>query len=224
VSVTHPHRGAHTRRERRADSCPLAPVTTPPVAATTVYLVRHGETVWNTDGRCQGRADSPLTELGRAQITELALALSNVAFDAAYTSPQDRARATAAAVLHGTGLRAAPLSDLSELDYGELQGTRFVDWPDGLYDSWRHDPSTVSFRGGESRDDAQRRAMSVLGRIVDAHRGETVLVSSHGHVIRLVIMQLEKVPPSDFWLVEQPNASFVALRFGEDWPGSGDTE
>src|SRR4051812_3985431 len=70
-------------------------------APTIVYLVRHGETEWNAEGRCQGRADADFTEAGRQQLRSLAAELADVTPAAAYTSPLPRAVRTAAAILEG---------------------------------------------------------------------------------------------------------------------------
>jgi phosphoserine phosphatase len=61
----------------------------------TVYLTRHGETVWNTQNRMQGRQDSPLTGEGLAQAADLARQLAGIALDRIWTSPAPRAVQTA---------------------------------------------------------------------------------------------------------------------------------
>ncbi len=182
---------------------------------TTIYLVRHAETVWNAEGRCQGRADAPFSACGEAQLRQLAAELRDVSFDAAYTSPLARARATAEAVLAGRHLRAAQIPELAEIDYGVLQGTRFSEWPTGLHEAWRADPWQIAFEGGESLRDVRARVTPVFQRIVSAHPGETVLVSAHGHVNRILLLDLGAAS-GDFWSIEQPNGSATRLTITED--------
>lgn len=105
---------------------------------TTIHLIRHAETIWNAEGRCQGHGDAPFTELGKQQLNALAASMRAVHFDAAYSSPLVRARQTAEAVLRGRGLVAATVDDLAELHYGALQGTLFTDWPSDLLAVWRN--------------------------------------------------------------------------------------
>jgi len=62
---------------------------------TTLYLARHGETLWNVEGRLQGHLDSPLTEVGKRQAGWLRRSLESIPFDAIYTSPSGRAYHTA---------------------------------------------------------------------------------------------------------------------------------
>lgn len=183
-------------------------------SATRVYLVRHAETEWNAEARCQGRADAPFSRLGQQQLAMLAEALTDVEFDAAYTSPLPRAQRTAEAILAGSRLRAASVPDLAELDYGEYQGSLFDEWPRELLAQWRSDPWSVSFGGGESLDDVKSRAVAAFRRIVAAHPGETVLVSAHGHVNRVLLLALEQSSRS-FWDVDQLNGTFTIL----DIPG-----
>jgi broad specificity phosphatase PhoE len=178
---------------------------------TRIYLVRHGQTVWNADGRCQGQKDSAFTALGREQVDALAASLASVAFDAAYTSPLHRAAATSATVLGKRGLRAAAVPTLSELSYGALQGARFDDWPRELWTAWKGDPWSVTFPGGESLAMVRDRVLPVFHSIVAGHAGESVLISAHGHVNRLILLDVSDRPPADFWRIEQDNGGWALL-------------
>ena len=89
-----------------------------------LYILRHGQTVWNAEGRLQGRGNSPLTALGLAQAARQRAILEavNLAGVAAFSSPQARAVETA-------GIAVAPLMDfvatdprLCEIDVGDWTG------------------------------------------------------------------------------------------------------
>lgn len=177
-----------------------------------IYLVRHGETRWNAEGRCQGRAHSEFTDVGRAQVESLTASLSEVAFDAAYTSPLNRAVETAKCVLASRGLRAATVPELAELSYGTLQGTRFDEWPSDLRTAWHTAPWSVVFPEGESLAMVRERVLPVLHAIVAAHAGEAVLISSHGHVNRLILLDALERPMTDFWNINQTNGSVTLIE------------
>ncbi|HEY4306527.1 MAG TPA: histidine phosphatase family protein [Gemmatimonadaceae bacterium] len=179
---------------------------------TIVYLVRHGETEWNAAGRCQGRADADFTEAGREQLRALATELRDVSFDAAYSSSLPRSIRTAAAILQGRPLLARQVDDLSELSYGSLQGSKFSDWPASLHDTWRREPWSVTFPDGESLAMVEQRVLRALDEIISAHPGQTVLVSSHGHVNRLILAAYHNRPHSDFWSIEQINGCATRLE------------
>jgi len=180
---------------------------------TTIYLVRHGETDWNADGRCQGTTDVPMNAVGVAQVQALAQELAHVAFDAAYTSPLARTRETATAILRRQRLRAMPVPELIELSYGALQGTTSASWDPSFATAWRDDPWSVAFPGGESLAMVRERAVPVLQRIVAMHSGETVLISGHGHLNRVLALHTLGRPEHEFWALEQANASALVLHF-----------
>ena len=179
---------------------------------TRIYLVRHGETAWNAAGRCQGRAHSDFTDRGRAQLEALAAALAGTEFDAAYSSPLERAVRTAERLLAGRGLRAATVPELAEFSYGTLQGTRFDEWPRDVHSAWRDAPWSVAFPGGESLAMVRDRMLPVLHTIVAAHAGETMLISAHGHVNRLILLDALERPLTDFWSIRQTNGSVTLIE------------
>jgi probable phosphoglycerate mutase len=89
-----------------------------------VYILRHGQTEWNSAGRLQGRIDSPLTDLGRrqAEAQREVFASRDLAGFRGFSSPQGRAFHTAALVLVGL----VPIIDtdprLVEIGVGTWEG------------------------------------------------------------------------------------------------------
>jgi broad specificity phosphatase PhoE len=181
---------------------------------TRVLLVRHGETAWNARDVWQGWQDVPLGARGRAQAEALARSLADIAVDAAYTSPLARARETASIVLAGRNVVPLAVPELRELSYGLLEGVapdaRRAGWPD-LDARWPADPWAVAFPGGESLDALAARVLPAWTRIVAAHPGETVLVSGHGHVNRVLLLHARRQPREAFWAVAQPNGVVTVL-------------
>jgi broad specificity phosphatase PhoE len=177
---------------------------------TIVYLVRHGETDHNRAGIFQGTNDIPLNATGCAQAMALARTLDGVHFDAVYTSPLIRAQATARAIVAARSLDIAISHGLHELSYGNWQGVPALerDTADpGLVHRWRTAPWTVQFPNGETLADAHARVLSAFTAILERHPGQTVLITAHGHVNRLVLMHLLGLPRDAFWNVEQQNGS-----------------
>lgn len=87
-----------------------------------LYLIRHGETVWNTEGRLQGKADIELNENGIRLAKVTGEAMKDIHFDLAITSPLKRARQTAELVL---GERKVPIledSRIEEITFGVWEG------------------------------------------------------------------------------------------------------
>ena len=86
------------------------------------YLVRHGETSWNREGRIQGHADVALSEPGRRQMQRIAARLAGYDFAAIYCSDLARAKDSALAIVDGRGVSVETDSDLREFSYGEWEG------------------------------------------------------------------------------------------------------
>jgi broad specificity phosphatase PhoE len=182
-----------------------------PVPAT-IILVRHGETDWNAEGRCQGTSDIPLNARGVEQIAQLARRLGAVHLDAAYTSPLGRARDTADRILAERDITATVVPELTELAYGERTGSVPAHWPHDLAQRWAQSPWDVEFEGGESLEMVRARAVPRWDRIVAEHSGRTVLVSAHGHLNRVLILHSTGRPFTDFWNLVQDNGDAVILR------------
>jgi broad specificity phosphatase PhoE len=182
---------------------------------TTLYCVRHGATDWNAAGRCQGLADVPMNAMGHTQVTRLAQHLSQTRFDAAYTSPLLRARQTADLLLADSTTIAQQEPGLTELSYGAWQGLSADEWPRPAAVTWQRDPWAMEFPGGESLTRLRVRAVQAVRRIVSDHPGQTVLLSSHGHTNRVVLLEALGLRPGCFWTLVHPNAS--AYRIDYQW-------
>jgi probable phosphoglycerate mutase len=92
---------------------------------TNLYLTRHGQTTWNVEHRVQGHLNSPLTDLGLEQASRLGYALSDVHFDAIYSSPSPRALRTAEIIRGTRPSRIIPHDSLREMHMGDWEGLRF---------------------------------------------------------------------------------------------------
>lgn len=166
------------------------------MAATTLYLVRHGETDYNRNSIVQGRGvDAPLNERGRRQAKALAQRFASVHLDAIYTSPLQRAVATAEAVrTYHPEVPFYQMADLEEMDWGQLEGKPYAPPYDAqiraIYEHWRAGDYDYSVPGGESILDVQRRALRALETILSRHEGESVLVVTHGRFLRILLASI----------------------------------
>ncbi len=167
-----------------------------------IFLLRHGETRWNREGRCQGSSDIELNELGRRQAGEVAEHLSRRRIDAVYSSDLRRARQTAEIVggPHDVAVRIEP--DLRELDHGEMEGLTFVEVRERfaeLIEQWRSRPVAVNLPGGERLLDLDRRVWSALDRIVESHDdGDAIVVVSHSFPILSVLCRISRTPLNEY--------------------------
>ena len=127
-----------------------------------LYILRHGETLWNAEGRMQGVLNSPLTDAGRAQAARQAEILAGVdlsGFDV-LSSPQGRAFETAAIALARQVSHLRTDDRLCEIGVGAwagalrsslAQGHDYVDGPDGALELYEHAPQGEGFAALEQR-------------------------------------------------------------------------
>lgn len=144
-----------------------------------LWLVRHGETDWNSALRFQGWTDVELNDRGRAQAVVLAGLLDGIEFDSIWSS--DLLRAVETATIVG-GREPNRDSRLRELDFGQLEGSRW-DQLDQATQAALRDFDGFAAPGGESMVDLRTRVVDFLSRLP---AGRHLLVS-HGGVIRLLL-------------------------------------
>ncbi len=152
-----------------------------------VLLVRHGETDDNAAARLQGRRETQLNDRGREQSRALAQSLRDEGLRALYTSPLQRACATAQIVGDLLGLQAVVDERLMEADAGDWSGRLIADVtaadPEG-WERWRSADPSFRFPGGES---VAEQAARVCAALEDIARGPLpALVVTHGGSIRSV--------------------------------------
>ena len=182
-----------------------------------IFLLRHGETRWNREGRCQGSSDIELNEAGHRQAGEVAAHLSGRRIDAVYSSDLRRARQTAEIVgePHDVAVRIEP--DLRELDHGEMEGLTFVEVRErfeGLIEQWRSQPVAVVLPGGERLIDVDRRVWSALNRIVESHDDEdTLVVVSHSFPILSALCRISRTPLNQYRTFHLKPCDFSHVSF-----------
>jgi probable phosphoglycerate mutase len=150
------------------------------------YLIRHGESLSNAEGRVQGRYDVPLSPLGRRQAEALAgwaRGLDGVA--EIWSSPLERARATAAPIAAALGLEVRICADLAELHAGVFQGHFWDDlermFPEAVA-RWRSGDPDYVIPGGESRAALAARGRGAIEALAGRDAGKMIVVA-HGGVL-----------------------------------------
>lgn len=189
---------------------------------TRLCLVRHGETLWNAERRIQGQIDIGLNQHGLRQARAAGDYLRDEGATALYSSDLSRAWATAHALADVTGLKAQPMPELRERKYGIFEGLTYdqarSEHPEVYARFEARQPDYVFPGGGESLLDLFARVVSALESIVARHRGETVLLVTHGGVLDVVNRFARGLPldtPRDFAI---PNAGLNRLSLsGDRW-------
>jgi ribonuclease H / adenosylcobalamin/alpha-ribazole phosphatase len=157
-----------------------------------LILVRHGSTAW-TGRRYCGRADPPLSAVGRREAGEAAAAIGPLvaAGTPVRTSPLARARATAAAIAAATGGPVVVDERLAEVDVGAAEGLTYEEvhrrWP-AVADALRGGSIAIDWPGGERPADVRRR---ITATIEDWDRSADLVVVGHGIALAVAISLLD---------------------------------
>lgn len=165
--------------------------------AARLLISRHGEAEYESP--LISDAGGSLSLTGRQQARDLADSLADARVAAIYCSGMARAVQTAEIVAARLGVVVKVRDNLRELSMGEFAGQEYVE---GIYDdvlvAWDAGDHDARVPGGESGNEIRQRMAEELEAIVDLHRGETVLVVSHGGAIRVAIPQLASNVPDSF--------------------------
>jgi broad specificity phosphatase PhoE len=187
---------------------------------TKLILVRHGHVQGISPERFRGRAELPLTELGRreAELTAQRI-VASWRLAAIYISPMSRAVDTGAAIAKPFGLSASAMPGLNDIDYGEWQGLTNDEvrarWPEEL-DTWHRHPDWAALPHGETLQQVLARVVAALREVVRHHPDETVVLVAHDSVNRVLLLHTLELPLSRYWRFKQRPCCINELDFGVD--------
>lgn len=151
----------------------------------TLYLMRHGQTLFNIHKKIQGWCDAPLTELGiyQAQVASEYFKENNIAFDFAYASTSERASDTLEII---TDMPYTREKGLKEWNFGTLEGESESNNPPLPYGDY-----FKQFEG-ESETEVRERVSNTLKEIMERENHDTVLAVSHGAACAQFYVEWEK--------------------------------
>jgi alpha-ribazole phosphatase len=182
-----------------------------------LWLVRHGQTDWNVEGRYQGQSDVPLNEAGLNQARLLAESLRGSHFDALYCSDLKRASRTAEILGQELGLPVIVDHRLREICQGEWEGLlvdeiarRFS----ASVSAWENRTREVRAPGGESVAEVAARVAQAADAIALAHPGQRILIVSHGLALATLICQSQGIPLAEVYSHIPDNAHPAVIQ----WP------
>ncbi|HKL79372.1 MAG TPA: histidine phosphatase family protein [Mobilitalea sp.] len=148
-----------------------------------IYLIRHGETDWNLEGRLQGREDIPLNQNGMQQARYCGQAFKNRGIKKIITSPLIRAIRTAEIIAESIGIPQVLVDErLIERDFGPLAGL--------TYDKKKHFDTFGKKDGIENWEELSKRLIDCIIGQAEANLGEDIIMVSHGGAINAVVSVL----------------------------------
>lgn len=179
-----------------------------------LILIRHGETLWNKEGRIQGSSDVELSAEGIEQARRLALSLKDSDIGAIHASSLQRAYRTAEIInsFHGRKIEVHP--ELMEMDQGDFEGLSFQELmacEKEFIHRWIADPASVRMPRGESLAELQDRVWPPVEKIIAA--GENALVVAHNFTIAAILCRIRNISLSEFRSTCVDTASRTVIRF-----------
>ncbi|MBD2198796.1 MULTISPECIES: histidine phosphatase family protein [Calothrix] len=198
---------------------------------TKVIIVRHGQSSYNTERRIQGRTDaSQLTQKGQNDATKLGQALSNIAFNAIYSSPLQRAKQTAEIIHHqlvnarGKAAVIQTSDKLLEIDlplWERMLTSEVKEKYAEDYKTWHEHPDELRMLLEDAQGTKEHfpvvslyaQAKEFWQETLPHHQGETILIVGHNGINRALISTALGVPPSRYHSIQQSNCGITILNF-----------
>lgn len=197
---------------------------------TQLYLVRHGETIWNAEKRMQGHLNSDLTNQGIKQAQLLGEKFASLPIDICYTSDSPRASKTADLVTQYLPLIPQTDNRLREIGMGTWEGrtreeiaiTDSLEW----HRFWEDPQLFQGHNGGETFQTLRNRSSASIDEIVAKHPNQKILIFSHRLTIKTIInnllqrdladlTSLDDVEPNSLSILELKNDQAKVIAYSD---------
>lgn len=184
---------------------------------TTFYIVRHGETEYNKNGRYQGQTDIPLNDAGRRQTAFVAARLKQIKLDVIYSSDLARALETARACAFGRTI--VQDQRLREVHVGACAGMTTQEIAERYPQYWAAqlaDPIGTPFPGGESAAQVQDRVLQAMDAIHRRYPEGEVGIVTHGGVVKSIVAAVLDLPLAVRKRIVLDNCSLTVVEWNGD--------
>jgi len=191
------------------------------IGDSRIFLVRHGETNWNKEGRFQGQIDIPLNENGKDQARRTFEYLRNISFNKAFSSSMHRPYETAQIILQkDKDLKIEKIDSLVEISHGLWEGKLESEirekWP-LLLKNWHDKPEEVIMPEGESIKNVSERSKEAFNKIcLSQKNSDQTLLVAHDAVNKTLICNILGLNYSNIWMIKQGNGGITVIDLFND--------
>ena len=191
------------------------------IGDSRIFLIRHGETNWNKEGRFQGQIDIPLNENGKDQARKTFEYLKNISFNKAFSSSMHRPYETAQIILQNNkDLKIEKIDSLVEISHGLWEGKLESEirekWP-LLLKNWHDKPEEVIMPEGESIKDVSERSIKAFDKICLSQKDNDLsLIVAHDAVNKTLICNILGINYSNIWKIKQGNGGITIIDLFDD--------
>jgi len=158
-----------------------------------IHLVRHAETIWQKEDRYAGHTEIELTKYGFEQADKLKQWSLNQKIDGIYTSALQRSILTAQPSAIALDIKPHEDSNLNEVNFGKIEGLTKNEFRSKFPEIWKEfqlRPASTKFPSGETGEDALKRSLLSILKLIKQNDYSELLVVSHGTLIRLLLTHL----------------------------------
>ncbi|WP_288262008.1 histidine phosphatase family protein [uncultured Prochlorococcus sp.] len=191
------------------------------IGDSRIFLIRHGETNWNKEGRFQGQIDIPLNENGKDQARKTFEYLKNISFNKAFSSSMNRPYETAKIILQNKkDLNIEKIDSLVEISHGLWEGKLETEireqWPI-LLKNWHDKPEEVIMPEGESIKEVSERSIDAFEEIcLSQKNNDLTLLVAHDAVNKTLICNIIGINYSNIWMIKQGNGGITVIDLFDD--------
>ena len=191
------------------------------IGDSRIFLVRHGETNWNKEGRFQGQRNIPLNSNGKKQAGKASKYLKEINFKKAFSSSMDRPYETAQIILQNkSDLEITKIEKLVEISHGLWEGKLEKEikeqWPD-LLKNWHEKPEQVIMPEGETIKEVSERSLMAWEEICLAQKNKDLtLLVAHDAVNKTLICNILGIDFSNIWMIKQGNGGITIIDIFDD--------
>lgn len=171
-----------------------------------IYIIRHGETIWNAAGKLQGRTDIELNESGRQAAIDLGMQLDadKIDFDAIYASPLIRAYETACLIRGRNNVPIIRDDRLKEICFGTFEGCHYTEWmnDESPYRFFFNAPALYNPpEGGESLEECMIRTKEFMQEVIEPlySSARRIMIVAHGALNKGIVCYLEGNTKDNYW-------------------------
>lgn len=188
-----------------------------------LYLIRHGETLWNAEYKTQGCKNIQLSRRGLLQGKSLAdkFKKTNEQFKKIFTSDLDRCYLTAKSIADELKIDIEINHGLREMSFGAWEGLTIEEIKESYgeeYIRWRNRPCEACIPMGEDLQAVQQRCLKTVNGIVKKYNDGAIIIVSHSIAIKTIILGLLGLDLKHFYNITLSNASMNKLEFREYGP------
>ena len=188
-----------------------------------LYLIRHGETSWNSESKTQGCKNIQLSDKGILQGRLLAekLKSSDDEFKKVFSSDLDRCYLTAKSIDEVLNLGIEINKGFREMSFGDWEGLTIDEIKRTYlneYTKWRNEPCMATIPRGEGLKTVQKRCLDALENIFQRYNDGSIIIVSHGVAIKTMILGLLGLDLKHFYSLSIGNASMNKIEFRDYGP------